>query len=91
MAGVLKNTGETEKSAALLASLKGDAYVGPVGLTCYHLARGEIDSAVEWCGKVLELRVPSVIAIVLRANEPRLRQSAGWPALLAKANLKEAR
>ena len=90
MAGVLKNTGETEKSAALLANLKGDAYGGPLGLTCYHLACGEIDSAVEWCGKALELRIPSVITIVLRANEPRLRQSAGWPALLAKANLKEA-
>ena len=87
MAGVLAHAGETEKAETLLAGLRGDADMGPVGLACYHLVRGEIDRAVEWAGKAVEQRFPAVIILVIRPFEPLLRQSAGWPALLKKMNL----
>jgi tetratricopeptide (TPR) repeat protein len=90
MAGVLTKAGETEKAEGLLASLRGDAHGGPVGLACYHLVLGEIDRAVEWAGKAVEQRFPAVIPMVIRPFEPLLRQSAGWPALLKKMNLPEA-
>jgi eukaryotic-like serine/threonine-protein kinase len=87
MAGVLAHTGETERAEGLLAGLRGDAYAGPVGLACYHLVLGEIDRTVEWAGKAVEQRFPAVIILVICPFEPRLRQSAGWPALLKKMNL----
>jgi Flp pilus assembly protein TadD len=87
MAGVLTHAGETERAEGLLADLRGDAYAGPVGLACYHLVRGAIDSAVDWSRKAVEQRFPAVIILVICTFEPRLRQSAGWPALLKTMNL----
>jgi hypothetical protein len=87
MAGVLAKAGATDKAEVLLAGLRGDAYLGPVGLTCYHLVLGETDRTVEWAGKALDQRFTGIIFCVIRPFEPLLRQSAAWPALLKKMNL----
>jgi eukaryotic-like serine/threonine-protein kinase len=90
MAGVLTNTGETEKAEELLASLQHDAHGGPVGLAIYHLTVGEIDRALEWAGKAVEQRFPTIIIVVIRAYAPLFSQLAGWSALLKKMNMPEA-
>jgi hypothetical protein len=87
LAGTLMNAGETEKAEALLVKLQADSNGAPIGLTCFHLVRGEIDSAVECAGRALDERYFAVITIVIRPYEPLLRKSSGWPLLLRKMNL----
>jgi tetratricopeptide (TPR) repeat protein len=87
MAGALGTTGQAEKAEPLLATLRGDAYGGPVGLLVEALARGDADSAVAWARKAAEQRFPVIITIVLRPFEPVLRRSAEWPDVLRVMNL----
>jgi serine/threonine-protein kinase len=87
MAGALATTGQAEKAEPLLATLRGDAYGGPVGLLVEALARGDADSAVAWARKAAEQRFPVIITIVLRPFEPVLRRSAEWPDVLRVMNL----
>jgi eukaryotic-like serine/threonine-protein kinase len=89
LAGVLE-PGQTKEAENLLATLRADSNGGPTGLACYHLVRGETDSAVEALGRAVGNRFPGILVIVVRPFEPLLRQSAGWPGLLKKANLTEA-
>ena len=87
MAAALANEGQADRAEPLLAALRGDSYGGPVGLTVYCLARGDIEGAVEWAGKAAEQRFPAFIPRVIRAFEPMLRQSAAWPGVLKIMNL----
>jgi tetratricopeptide (TPR) repeat protein len=87
LAGTLMNAGRTEESEALLAKLRADSDGAAIGLTCFHLVRGEIDSAVEWLGRACDQRFFAVITIIVRPYEPLLRESAAWPLLLRKMNL----
>jgi len=87
MAAAFANAGQTEKAAPLVDRLRGDSYAGPLGLSVYYLARGEVDRAAECLGKAVDQRYPFIIPMVFRPFEPRLRQSAAWPALLRKVNL----
>jgi serine/threonine protein kinase len=82
---------EASRSQALLADLQENLATGPVGLVAYHLARRDVDSAVEWLGKAVEQRVPNLLSNVIRPYEEMLRKSAGWPGLLKKLNLPDAR
>ena len=43
MAAALANEGQADRAEPLLAALRGDSYGGPVGLTVYCLARGDIE------------------------------------------------
>jgi TolB-like protein len=87
MAGALANLEQAEKAEPLLATLRGDAYGGPIGLSCYYLARGEQENAVEWAGRAAEQRFTCLITWVIRSCEPQLRRSAAWPAVLKKMDL----
>ena len=87
MAAALANQGPADRAHALLVSLRGDAYGGPVGLAVYFLARGEIEQAVEWAGKAVEQRFPAFIPRLIRTFEPSLRRSTAWPGVLKKINL----
>ena len=90
-AGALQMSGQTARAEELLAKLlPGDAYGAPAGLCVHALVCGDVDRAVEWAGKTVEQRVPAFIWEIVRPYESRLRQSAGWPALLKKMNLTEA-
>jgi tetratricopeptide (TPR) repeat protein len=87
MAAALANEGQADSAQPLLVALQGDAYGGPVGLAVYYLARGEIEQAVGWSAKAAEQRFPAFIPRLIRAFEPSLRRSAGWPDVLKKMNL----
>ena len=87
MAGALANLDQAEKAAPLLATLKGDPYAGPVGLLIYHLALGDIERAGEWAQKAADTRFTTLIPRLIRAHQPKLRQSAAWPRLLKTLNL----
>jgi hypothetical protein len=62
-----------------------------LGLVCYSVARGDVDSAVEWAEKAADQRIASLVTLLIRAFEPRLNKSPGWPALLKKLNLTPAK
>ena len=49
-----------------------------------------MDGAVEWTDKAADQRVASLVTIMIRPFEPRLRHAAGFPALLKKMNLTPA-
>jgi len=87
MAGALATTGQAEKAEPLLATLRGDAYGGPVGFVFEALARGDAGGAVAWARKAAEQRFPAMITVVLRPFEPALRKSAEWPDVLRAMNL----
>jgi eukaryotic-like serine/threonine-protein kinase len=87
MAAALANEGHADRAEPLLAGLRGDSHGGPVGLTVYCLARGDVEGAVVWAGKAAEQRFPAFIPRVIRAFEPMLRQSAAWPGVLKIMNL----
>ncbi len=90
LAGALANNGRAADAEPLLATLRSDPSVGPLGLVCYHVARGDADSAVEWSEKAADQRIASLVTLMIRAFEPRLITSARWPALLKRLNLTPA-
>jgi eukaryotic-like serine/threonine-protein kinase len=90
MAAALTNMDRTVDAEPLLARLRSDPSVGPLGLVCYYVARGDADSAVEWAEKAADQRIASLVTLLIRAFEPRLNKSAGWPTLLKKLNLTPA-
>jgi len=87
MAGALAITGQAERAAPLLATLRGDSYGGPVGFVVECLARGDIESAVGWARKAAEQRFPVFITILIRPFESLFRHSAEWPGVLKAMNL----
>jgi serine/threonine-protein kinase len=90
MAAALMNMNRSKDAEPLLETLRSDPFVGAFGMTYYCIARGDIDSAVEWADKAADQRIASLVTIVIRPFEPRLRASSRWPALLQKLNLTPA-
>ena len=90
MAAALANEDRTSDAGPLLDRLRGDRSVGPIGMAYYFLARGDMDSAVEWVEKSADQRIASLVTLMIRAFEPRLITSAGWSALLKRLNLTPA-
>ena len=90
MAAALVNTGRRVDAEPLLDELRSNTPTGPMGLAYFYLARGDMDGAVEWAGKAADQRVASLVTILIRPFESRLRTSVGWPALLKKMNLNQS-
>ena len=90
MAAALANMDRANEAEPLLNVLRGNRSVGPIGMTYYCLARGDIDAAVEWADKAADQRIVSLVTILIRPFEPRLAKAAGWPALLKKLDLAAA-
>jgi serine/threonine protein kinase/Tfp pilus assembly protein PilF len=84
---------ETEEGRAreLMTELRGNMAKGSLGFAAYHLARREVDAAVEWLERVAEQRTPAVPLALIRPYEAMLRKSARWPGLLKKLNVPDAR
>ena len=65
LAGVLEQIGEVQRAAALVRQLgDGTASGAPVGLVCYHLARGDFDRGAEWFERAIaqrDTRMPWII------------------------------
>jgi len=87
MAAALSALDRHDEAAGYLSTLHADPYAGPVGLTVYHLARHDLERAIEAAGRAVDRRFTAFPVTVLRPFEPLLRQSAAWPALLKKMNL----
>jgi tetratricopeptide (TPR) repeat protein len=90
MAAALANMDRAQEAEPLLDVLRGNPSVGPFGLTYHSLARGDVDGAIEWADNAADQRVASLVTILVRPFEPRLRQAAGWPTLLKTLNLTPA-
>jgi len=86
-AATLANGGQAEEGAALLVTLPGDSYGGPLARAIYSLARGDNETAGDWVVKTVEQRFPAAIPRLVRQFEPLLRPTAAWPRVLQAANL----
>jgi serine/threonine-protein kinase len=87
-AAALANVGRSGDAEPYLTQLREDAYGGPAGLTICHIARGDADRAVASASQAVDQRYTIILITVLRPFQRVLRQSAGWPALLKKMNLR---
>ena len=54
------------------------------------LISSDLERAVEWASTAADQRIASLVTILVRPFEPRMRTSPGWPALLKKLNLTPA-
>jgi serine/threonine-protein kinase len=87
MAATLANSGQAEEGEALLVTLRGDSYGGPLAHAIYSLARGDNETAADWVVKTVEQRFPATIPRLVRQFEPLLRPTAAWPRVLQAAKL----
>jgi serine/threonine protein kinase len=88
VAGLLKLTGDTERSETVLQKLgDGTAYGAPLGFVYYHLVGAEIEAAADWAEKAIEQRDPVVLFLLMLPVSKDLRQSPRWQALSRIANL----
>jgi hypothetical protein len=90
MAAALANMDRPSEAEPMLDALRGNASVAPLGMAYYFLARGDMEGAVEWASKGADQRIASLVTILVRPFEPRLRTAPAWPALLKKLNLTPA-
>ncbi len=86
LAGVLQKEGDTARAEALLAQSPEGSDGAPLARTCFHLACGEIDSAMKWAVTAVDERNATFTPSVVRAYEKRLAASSEWPSWLAKMN-----
>lgn len=84
MAGLLANAGEKERSEQLIASMTGAV---SIGMTIYHLVWREIDAALDWYQKDIELRRPNAPMVAFAGYMGPLRSSPRWPKLARMMNL----
>ncbi len=84
LAGLLANAGEQERADQLIAEMTGAI---PIGMTMYYLTRSEIDAAIDWYEKDLELRRPNAPMIAAAGFARALRSHPRWPTLAGMMNL----
>jgi TolB-like protein/predicted Ser/Thr protein kinase len=86
LAGVLRRVGEKERAAKLIATISGAI---PIGMMMYHLVCSEIDAAIDWYQRDIELRRPNAPVISSAGFCKPLRASPRWPKLAKMMNLPE--
>jgi tetratricopeptide (TPR) repeat protein len=84
LAGLLAQTGEKERADELLASIRG---MTPGGMIMYHLVCSEIDAAIDWYQRDIELRQPFAALLASAGFFKPLRASPRWPKLAKMMNL----
>ena len=88
LAGLLARAGEQDRAHEVLAAMTGRV---PIGTMMYHLVRGEIDAAIDWYRKDVELRRPNAPMIAFATFLGPLRASPRWPEVASLMNLPERR
>jgi TolB-like protein/Tfp pilus assembly protein PilF len=83
LAGLLAQAGEQERAEKLLATLG----TRPSGMIVYHLLRSEIDAAIDWYERDIELRQPGAAHLASAGFCKPLRASPRWPKLAKMMNL----
>jgi tetratricopeptide (TPR) repeat protein len=87
LAAVLTRTGDTNRAATLLQTLRpGVAYGAPLALATFHLACSDIDQVAHWTEKAIDQRHPA-LPFFLNAHAQALRSHPRWPALARMMNL----
>jgi tetratricopeptide (TPR) repeat protein len=84
LAGVLAQTGEKDRAEKLVATLRA---MLPEGMMMYHLLCSEIDAALDWFERDIELRQPSATLVASAGFFRPLRASPRWPKLAKMMNL----
>ena len=82
LAGILAETGEKDRAENLIATLGGK----PDGTMMYHLVRSEIEAAMDWYQRAIELRQPGAAQLAAAFLKP-LHSSPRWPKLAKMMNL----
>jgi TolB-like protein/predicted Ser/Thr protein kinase len=85
LAGLLAQAGEKERAEKLLATLRGTMPSGMMIL--YHLLCSEIDAAIDWYERDIELRQPGAVHLASAGFLKPLRASPRWPKLAKMMNL----
>jgi eukaryotic-like serine/threonine-protein kinase len=86
LAGLLKQSGETEHAEKLLATLRE---AGPLGMIIYHVVCSEIDFAIDWYERAIEQRQPYAAEWASGGFLRPLRSSPRWHRLARMMNLPE--
>ena len=84
LAGLLAQAGEKDRAEKLLATLRSTM---PMGMVWYHLACSEIDTAIDWYERGIELRLPSTAMYAFAGFCKPLRAHPRWPKLAKMMNL----
>jgi TolB-like protein/Flp pilus assembly protein TadD len=84
LAGLLAQSGEKERAGKLLATMRGAI---PIGMTMYHLVCSEIDAAIDWHQRDIELGQPNAVMIAAVGFCRPLRAHPRWPKLAKMMNL----
>ena len=84
MAGILARLGEEERASQLVAKLPETA---AAGWMLYHLSCSNIDAALDWYEKAIDMRFPFAPSWAGVAAYKPLRASPRWPAIAKKMNL----
>jgi serine/threonine-protein kinase len=84
LAGLLVRVGEKERAEKLLATLQETT---PTGMIMYHLVRSEIDAAIDYYERDIELRNLRAPLYAAAGLFKPLRASPRWPKLAKMMNL----
>ena len=83
LAGLLMQAGEKDRAEKLIATLRGN----PDGMILHHLVCAEIDAALDWYERAIELRQPGAATLASPEYCKPLRSSPRWPKLAKMMNL----
>ncbi|MGQ0735875.1 MAG: protein kinase domain-containing protein [Acidobacteriota bacterium] len=86
LAGLRARAGERDRAAELIPAIQSSG-AAPVGMMMYHLIASEIDAALDWYEKDIELRRPNAPMIAAAAFLAPLRASPRWPGIARMMNL----
>jgi eukaryotic-like serine/threonine-protein kinase len=84
LAALLVESGEKERAAKLISTLRETTHIGMV---YYHLMRSEIDAAIDWYERAIERREPIAALNASAGFLKPLRASPRWPKLAKMMNL----
>ncbi|HZR22895.1 MAG TPA: protein kinase [Vicinamibacterales bacterium] len=85
VAALRSRRGDDEGAQQALATMRGP--MSASGMTTYHLYRSEVDEAITWYARDLEVRHPLVAMLAAAHPFRALHAHPRWPALAAKMNL----
>jgi serine/threonine-protein kinase len=86
LAGVLARVGDTTRAHELIRGMN-DTPLTAVGMTIYHLVRGDTDAAAEWYEGIIEMRSPFAVIFAHTPICRELRASPRWSRLARLMNL----
>lgn len=80
----LTQSGETGRAEKLIVTMRG---MVPAAMFMYHLVCSEIDSAINWYERDIQLRQPGAAMLASSRLLKPLRASGRWPKLAKMMNL----